>query len=66
MLNGVANEHTRIEQVKSSVANAIDSLKQKHLPEKAKASIVEHPIAAIGIAIGVGYLAMRLVRWARA
>ena len=65
MQNGIAGEHTRIEQVKMTVANAIDSLTDKHLPARAKQTIVEHPLAAVGIAIGAGYLVTRVVRWAR-
>lgn len=29
---------------------------------RAKAQIVKHPIAAVGVAFGVGYLVMRLAR----
>jgi hypothetical protein len=62
ILNGFGHESTRLEQVKAAVANAIDQLQHKPLATKAKASILEHPLAAAGVALGVGFLFVQLVR----
>jgi len=66
-----ADVESRFESLKHGIENLIDSVpgKAKDLRGGAKdridalgAQIKKHPVAALAIAFGVGYLAMRLIR----
>lgn len=68
----VSNEvSSRLDSLKDGVEKIIDvgTGKAKELPDMAKngidalgAQIKKHPVAALAIAFGVGFLAMRLIR----
>jgi len=43
------------------IVNRLDPAPEGYLG-RAKAQIVKHPIAAVGVAFGIGYLVMRIAR----
>lgn len=54
----------RVNDIKDRVINAktVAVSKAEGFLAKTKAMIVENPLAAVGIAFGVGYVAMRVLR----
>jgi ElaB/YqjD/DUF883 family membrane-anchored ribosome-binding protein len=73
--NGASSLESRLDSLKESVRNLVDAGSErmgdvKHTVvstgrsgyRRASHLIKEHPLVAIGIAFGIGYLAIRLLR----
>ena len=59
--NGVEQRFEGLKESLKKLAHQFDTTPEGYLG-KVKSQIKEHPLAAVGIAFGVGYLVMRIAR----